>query len=79
MMSIVSLLPWYTHAHITDVLQFIPHCLAEFSRPRLGCRVLVHRNFSKILPAILRDIVDWTVNSRVKVHHSRDVCTLIVA
>ncbi len=40
---------------------------AEFPRPRLGCRVLVYRNFSKVLPAILRDIVDWTVNSRVKV------------
>lgn len=38
----------------------------EFARPRLGCRVLVYRNFSKILPALLRDISDWTVNSRVK-------------
>lgn len=44
-----------------------PVCsLAEYGRPRLGCRVLVYRNFSKILPAILRDIADWTVNSRIK-------------
>ena len=35
-------------------------------RPILGCRVLVYRSFSKILPAILKDVVDWTVNSRIK-------------
>lgn len=39
---------------------------SEFDRPNLGCRVLIYRNFSKILPAILRDITDWTVNSRIK-------------
>ena len=38
----------------------------EFPRPRLGCRILVYRNFSKILPALLRDLSDWTVNSRIK-------------
>ncbi|KAL5484058.1 hypothetical protein EMCRGX_G020494 [Ephydatia muelleri] len=38
----------------------------EFPRPRLGCRVLVYRNFSKILPALLRDLSDWTVNSRIR-------------
>jgi dynein assembly factor 5 len=37
-----------------------------FERPRLGCRVLVYRTFSKILPALLKDIVDWTANSRIK-------------
>ncbi len=36
------------------------------SRPILGCRVLVYRSFSKILPALLKDIIDWTVNSRIK-------------
>ena len=41
-------------------------CTLEFDRPNLGCRVLIYRNFSKILPAILRDITDWTVNSRIK-------------
>ena len=40
--------------------------LTEYGRPGLGCRVLVYRNFSNILPAILRDIADWTVNSRIK-------------
>jgi dynein assembly factor 5 len=37
-----------------------------FDRPRLGCRVLIYRCFSKILPALLKDIADWTVNSRIK-------------
>lgn len=40
--------------------------LLEYPRPQLGCRVLVYRNFSKILPAILHDLFDWTVNSRIK-------------
>lgn len=44
--------------------------ITEFPRPRLGCRVLVSRNFSKVLPAILRDITDWTVESRIKVINS---------
>ena len=26
----------------------------------------MYRNFSKILPAILRDLKDWTTNSRIK-------------
>lgn len=42
-------------------------------RPSLGCRVLVQRNFSKILPAVLGDITDWVVETRVKasqlLHH----------
>ena len=49
-------------------------CCAAFERPRLGCRVLVYRTFSKILPALLKDITDWTINSRVKVN----MCLLMV-
>ena len=41
--------------------------VTEFTRPRLGCRVLVRRNFSKVLPAILKDMTDWTLESRIKV------------
>lgn len=41
---------------------------SEFPRPSLGCRVLVYRCFSKILPAILRDLTDWTAHSRIKVY-----------
>ena len=37
------------------------------TRPSLGCRVLVQRNLSKILPAALRDMADWTADTRVKV------------
>ncbi|XP_003795509.1 dynein assembly factor 5, axonemal [Otolemur garnettii] len=36
------------------------------SRPVLGCRELVSRNLSKILPALCHDISDWVVGTRVK-------------
>uniref|UniRef100_A0A5F8H8Q7 Dynein axonemal assembly factor 5 n=1 Tax=Monodelphis domestica TaxID=13616 RepID=A0A5F8H8Q7_MONDO len=35
-------------------------------RPVLGCRELIFRNLSKILPAICNDITDWVVGNRVK-------------
>eukprot|EP00795_Rhopilema_esculentum_P010870 gene10870-19690_t len=35
-------------------------------RPSLGCRELVQRNFSKILPAVLGDLTDWVVETRIK-------------
>ncbi|XP_039767023.1 dynein assembly factor 5, axonemal isoform X1 [Ornithorhynchus anatinus] len=35
-------------------------------RPGLGCRELVFRNLSKILPAICHDITDWLAGTRVK-------------
>ncbi|XP_014651115.1 PREDICTED: dynein assembly factor 5, axonemal [Ceratotherium simum simum] len=36
------------------------------NRPVLGCRELVFRNLSKILPAICHDITDWVPGTRVK-------------
>lgn len=36
------------------------------SRPGLGCRELVFRNLSKVLPAICHDITDWVVGTRLK-------------
>ncbi|XP_032728744.1 dynein assembly factor 5, axonemal isoform X2 [Lontra canadensis] len=36
------------------------------NRPVLGCRELVFRNLSKILPAVCHDITDWVVGTRVK-------------
>lgn len=35
-------------------------------RPNLGCRVLVNRHASKILPAVMRDMCDWVVDTRIK-------------
>ncbi|KAM4820819.1 dynein axonemal assembly factor 5 [Thomomys bottae] len=43
-----------------------PHYPPQESRPGLGCRELVFRNLSKILPAICHDITDWVVGTRVK-------------
>ncbi|EDV28055.1 uncharacterized protein TRIADDRAFT_53253 [Trichoplax adhaerens] len=51
---------------LKDQLDYENPTLSSASRPRLGCRVLVQRNFSKILPALLRDAADWTVISRIK-------------
>ncbi|XP_007525181.1 dynein axonemal assembly factor 5 isoform X2 [Erinaceus europaeus] len=36
------------------------------SRPGLGCRELVFRNLSKILPAICHDVGDWVAGTRSK-------------
>uniref|UniRef100_UPI00398F4AEE dynein axonemal assembly factor 5-like isoform X2 n=1 Tax=Pristiophorus japonicus TaxID=55135 RepID=UPI00398F4AEE len=39
---------------------------ADVKRPGLGCRELVFRNLSKVLPAVSRDITDWVPATRVK-------------
>ncbi|XP_043567281.1 dynein axonemal assembly factor 5-like isoform X2 [Chiloscyllium plagiosum] len=39
---------------------------AGAERPCLGCRELVFRNLSKILPAVSRDMTDWVPATRVK-------------
>ncbi|XP_038675624.1 dynein assembly factor 5, axonemal-like [Scyliorhinus canicula] len=39
---------------------------AGVERPCLGCRELVFRNLSKILPAVSRDMTDWVPGTRVK-------------
>ncbi|XP_013008094.2 dynein axonemal assembly factor 5 [Cavia porcellus] len=56
-------------ADLKDKLDFAspppPH-YPQVSRPVLGCRELVFRNLSKILPAICHDITDWVVGTRVK-------------
>ncbi|KAL0993430.1 hypothetical protein UPYG_G00107790 [Umbra pygmaea] len=56
---------------------------AGVERPGLGCRELVVRNLSKLLPALARDVVDWVVGTRVKTAqllyilllHAEDHCT----
>jgi dynein assembly factor 5 len=35
-------------------------------RPNLGCRVLIMRHLSKILPALMKDVTDWVVATRLK-------------
>ncbi|NXD61754.1 DAAF5 factor, partial [Eolophus roseicapillus] len=36
------------------------------TRPGLGCRELVSRNLSKILPGLCHDITDWVESTRIK-------------
>ncbi|KAK0056558.1 dynein assembly factor 5 axonemal [Biomphalaria pfeifferi] len=42
------------------------HYPPNVERPNLGCRVLVNRHLSKILPGLVRDLGDWVVDTRVK-------------
>ncbi|XP_010718156.2 dynein assembly factor 5, axonemal, partial [Meleagris gallopavo] len=42
------------------------HYPKEVTRPGLGCRELVSRNLSKVLPALCRDLTDWVESTRVK-------------
>ncbi|XP_032115798.1 dynein assembly factor 5, axonemal isoform X1 [Sapajus apella] len=55
---------------LKDKLDFAPppppHYPLHEHRPLLGCRELVFRNLSKILPALCHDITDWVVGTRVK-------------
>ncbi|XP_028701257.1 dynein axonemal assembly factor 5 [Macaca mulatta] len=55
---------------LKDKLDFAPptppHYPPHEHRPVLGCRELVFRNLSKILPALCHDITDWVVGTRVK-------------
>lgn len=46
---------------------YSPFCsFSSVERPNLGCRVLVNRHLSKILPGLVKDICDWVVETRVK-------------
>ncbi|KAJ8398750.1 hypothetical protein AAFF_G00419470 [Aldrovandia affinis] len=55
---------------LKDKLDFLitppAHYPAGVERPGLGCRELVVRNLSKVLPAVSRDMGDWLVGTRVK-------------
>ncbi|KAF7698269.1 dynein axonemal assembly factor 5-like [Silurus meridionalis] len=56
---------------------------SEVDRPGLGCRELVVRNLSKLMPALSREVSDWLVQTRVKtvqllqvlLLHAEDHCT----
>ncbi|PIK45499.1 putative dynein assembly factor 5, axonemal [Apostichopus japonicus] len=44
------------------------HSMGEglaMQRPNLGCRTLIYRNLSKILPGLLNDLADWAVMNRI--------------
>ena len=51
-----------------DFLDFTPDNPLQ-DRPSIGCRWLVYRNMSKILPALMHDAVDWTVQARKQAVH----------
>ncbi|XP_075996432.1 dynein axonemal assembly factor 5, partial [Genypterus blacodes] len=74
-------------ADIKDKMDFLltppPLYPAGVERPGLGCRELVVRNLSKLVPAITHDVIDWLVPTRVKTSqllcvlllHAEDHCT----
>ncbi|KAG1676016.1 Dynein assembly factor 5, axonemal [Nymphon striatum] len=35
-------------------------------RPRLGSRILIQQNFSKIIKAVINDLKDWIIETRIK-------------
>ncbi|NXG59967.1 DAAF5 factor, partial [Hemiprocne comata] len=43
-----------------------PHYPKGVTRPGLGCRELVSRNLSKILPGLCHDLTDWLEGTRIK-------------
>ncbi|XP_046385055.1 dynein axonemal assembly factor 5 isoform X2 [Ischnura elegans] len=54
---------------LKDVKDFIrepPSHYPPTERPNLGCRTLVKNNLSKILPALVKELDDWTPEVRLK-------------
>ncbi|XP_015246691.1 PREDICTED: dynein assembly factor 5, axonemal [Cyprinodon variegatus] len=55
---------------IKDKMDFLlsppPHYPPGVDRPGLGCRELVVRNLSRLVPAIAHDVTDWLVPTRVR-------------
>uniref|UniRef100_A0A8C6TRS7 Dynein axonemal assembly factor 5 n=1 Tax=Neogobius melanostomus TaxID=47308 RepID=A0A8C6TRS7_9GOBI len=72
---------------IKDKMDFLltppPFYPSEVTRPGLGCRELVVRNLSRLVPAITHDVTDWLVATRVRTSqllsvlllHAEDHCT----
>ncbi|ESO87153.1 hypothetical protein LOTGIDRAFT_210534 [Lottia gigantea] len=42
------------------------HYPPNVERPNLGCRTLIMRHLSKILPGLMKDITDWVLETRIK-------------
>ena len=51
---------------------------SDVSRPCIGCRVLIYRNFGKFIHGIQNDISDWVVETRVKTSSLLYQCLLNV-
>ncbi|XP_073504143.1 dynein axonemal assembly factor 5 [Phyllobates terribilis] len=55
---------------LKDKMDFSAPCPTHYppgvQRPGLGCRELIFRNLSKILPAVSHDMTDWVPGTRVK-------------
>ncbi|XP_053706872.1 dynein axonemal assembly factor 5-like isoform X1 [Synchiropus splendidus] len=72
---------------IKDKLDFLltppSHYPTGEERPGLGCRELVVRNLSKLVPAISNDLTDWLASTRIRTSqllyvlllHAEDHCT----
>ncbi|KAF5896969.1 dynein assembly factor 5, axonemal-like, partial [Clarias magur] len=72
---------------LKDKMDFLSSPTVQYppgvERPGLGCRELVVRNLSKLIPALSREVSDWLVQTRVKtvqllqalVLHAEDHCT----
>ncbi|XP_077979793.1 dynein axonemal assembly factor 5-like [Glandiceps talaboti] len=43
----------------------VPLPPGETERPNLGCRTIIFRNLSKILPGLMNDLSDWTAPNRI--------------
>lgn len=75
-----KMLEGWSLTHTDDLLAPLSFSV---DRPALGCRELVVRNLSKLMPAVSRDACDWLVQTRVKtlqllrvlLLHAEDHCT----
>lgn len=54
----------YFEVFLYGAASVVPLVLVE--RPNLGCRQLIYRHQSKILPGLSRDVLDWVVETRKK-------------
>ncbi|XP_014783487.1 dynein axonemal assembly factor 5 [Octopus bimaculoides] len=52
------------------------HFPPDTERPNLGCRVLVNRHLSKILPGLMNDLKDWVPATRIQA--SSLLCVLLL-
>ncbi|XP_062515941.1 dynein axonemal assembly factor 5-like [Corticium candelabrum] len=49
-----------------DTSEYENRQIGEFPRPSIGSRVIVCRCWYKVLPAVMKDMADWTTSTRLK-------------